>query len=129
MSPATQYCRTGRETNLQLSDFGHVRCLRALLALGDLEFHLIAFLQALVALGTYRAVVHENVWALVTADEPISFGIVEPLHSTLQAFHLGPPSFARLSWGFKDVLAPIDAIYKRRVKLSRKVEAKEIGGT
>jgi hypothetical protein len=29
-------------------------------------------------------------------------------------------------WGFKDVLAPIDAICKRRVKLSRKAERKKL---
>jgi hypothetical protein len=127
-SPATTAARA-ELTELRLSDFCDVRRLGALLAFGDLEFHLIAFLQALIAFGAYRAVMHEDICSIVTADEPVSFRVVKPFHCALQSFHLGPPSFARLSWGFKDVLAPIDAICKRRVKLARKAEAKEIGGT
>src|SRR6476660_1685368 len=129
MSPAAHYLRRNGGINFQLSDFGDVGCLWSLLAFSDLEFDLIAFLQALVALGADRAVVHEDIWSIVTADEAIPFCVVEPLHCALQSFHLVPPSFARLSGGFKDVLAPIDAICKRRVKLSRKAEAKEIGAS
>jgi hypothetical protein len=61
----------------------YVFCLGSLAALDDLEFYLFAFLQAFVAFGFHCTVMHKDVrTAVVTADESISFGIVEPLHFT-----------------------------------------------
>ena len=44
-----------------LLSFYYVRGLRAFLALSDLELYLIAFLKALVALGSDGAVVHKDI--------------------------------------------------------------------
>jgi hypothetical protein len=75
---------------LFLSRFCHVGSLWTFGSLGDLELYLIAFLQALVSFSRYRAVVHENIWSTFASDKAIPFGIVEPFHSTVQAFHVTP---------------------------------------
>src|SRR3970282_2402644 len=56
--------------------------LQALLALGDGEADLLAFLQALEALGLDGAEVNKHVLAILTADEAEALGIVEPLDGT-----------------------------------------------
>src|SRR5580658_2724071 len=68
----------------------NIRSLRTLGALGDLEFNLITFLQALVSFRRNRAVVHKDVSSIFAADKPVPLGIVEPLHRTFQAFHVRP---------------------------------------
>src|SRR6266404_1969921 len=61
--------------------FAYVGRLRTLGALGDLEFHLLAFREAAEALCLDRGVVDENVLATgVRRDEAESLRIVEPLH-------------------------------------------------
>ena len=76
----------------RLRSLAHVRCLRALLTFGDFELHLIAFLQALVSLGSDCAVVNKYVWPIRTSDEPVPLGVIEPLNGSFQAFHV-PPAF------------------------------------
>src|ERR1700723_1700692 len=78
--------------------FGHVRRLRPFLPLGDFELHRIAFLQALVSLGTDRAVVDEDIRPIRPTDEAISLGVVEPLDGSFQSFHV-PPLSARPLFG------------------------------
>jgi hypothetical protein len=62
--------------------------LRAFLPLDDFEFHLIAFLQALVALGIDSAVVNENIRTIIAPNESEPFGIVEPLDRSSQTSHV-----------------------------------------
>jgi hypothetical protein len=57
-------------------------CLQALLALHDLEANFLAFGEALEAVALDRAEMHENIRAIVTADEAETLGIVEPLDGT-----------------------------------------------
>ena len=64
--------------------------LRAFLAFGDLEFHLITFLQTLVSLRTDRAVMNKYVWSICAPDEPVPFRVIEPLYGSMQTFHLEP---------------------------------------
>jgi len=64
--------------------------LRAFWTLGDLEFHLIALLQAFVAFGGYGAVVDENIRSTFASNESVTFSIVEPLHSPIHTFHERP---------------------------------------
>ena len=71
---------------------GNVRCLRSFLTLSDFEFHWVTFLQALVSLGSNCAVVNKYVRAIRASDEPVSFGVIEPLDGSFQTFHV-PPSF------------------------------------
>lgn len=62
--------------------------LRTFLALHDLELHLVAFLQALVAFGFYGAVVNENIRTVFLSDESEALCIVEPFHCAFNARHL-----------------------------------------
>jgi len=58
---------------------GHFVGLQALLALHNLEGNLLAFLQTLEATASNRTEMHENVRAIITADEAEALGVVEPL--------------------------------------------------
>ena len=46
------------------------------------EFHRIAFVEALEALGVNRSVVDEDVFAFGLFDESDSLAVVEPLHGS-----------------------------------------------
>src|ERR1700719_3519263 len=83
-----------------LRGLGYIRGLRSFLTLGNFELYRIAFLQALVAFGANRAVVDKYVWPIRAADEPVSLGVIEPLHSSFHAFHVKPPSSCTsFRWG------------------------------
>jgi len=62
---------------------GNVLRLPALRAFGHVELHGLAFLQALKAARLDCGEMHENVFAILTADETIAFGVVKPLHCSL----------------------------------------------
>src|SRR6185503_4281695 len=89
---------------------GNVRGLRSFLSLHDLEVHSIAFLKALVTLRANSAVVDEHVWPIVSADEAVTFGVIEPLHSTFQAIHVLPLLSAKIL-----TLSRIEALCGRHV--------------
>jgi hypothetical protein len=74
-----------------LAGFRNIGRLRAFRSLGDLKLYLIALLQALIALGCNRTVVHKNIGTAVTSDEAITFGVVEPFNRAFQTFHFPPP--------------------------------------
>jgi hypothetical protein len=95
------FCR--ERLDARLRGLAYVRCLRTLLTFGDFEFHLVAFLQALISLGGNGAVVNKNIWSIRAPDEPVPFRVIEPLDGSFQTFHV-PPSF-RTSFigGPKDV--------------------------
>lgn len=59
-----------------------------MLALHDLKFNIITFLEALVTFGLDRAEVNEHIWPIVTSNEPVAFCIVKPLYFTFE--HLFP---------------------------------------
>jgi hypothetical protein len=60
--------------------------LPALWAFGHVELHGLPFLQAAKAAGLNGGEMHEDVLAILTADEAIAFGVVKPLYCSL--FHL-----------------------------------------
>ena len=99
------------------------------MALGDLKLYRVAFLQALVSFGCDRAVVDENVGPIGAADETISFGVIEPLDGSFQAFHV-PPLSARPSYsGAQDVPATLyDAFWSEGVGVSRESQKAEVRG-
>src|ERR1700687_1303125 len=83
-----------------LRGLGYIRGLRSFLTFGNFELYRIAFLQALVAFGANRAVVDKYVWPIRAADEPVSLGVIEPLHGPFHAFHVKPPSSCTsFRWG------------------------------
>ena len=59
-------------------DGGNVLRLPAFGALGHVELHGLAFLQALEAASLNRGEMHENVFAILTADEAVALGVVKP---------------------------------------------------
>ena len=64
-------------------DGGNVLRLPAFGAFGHVELDGLAFLQALEAARLNRGEMHENVFAILTADEAVAFGVVKPLHCSL----------------------------------------------
>jgi|HubBroStandDraft_6_1064221.scaffolds.fasta_scaffold82319_3 hypothetical protein len=66
--------------------------LRTLLALDDVEFHVIALFQSFVPIQLNCRVVDEYVWPVFTPDESVAFGVVEPLDLSFVLSHWLPPS-------------------------------------
>jgi len=58
------------------------------LTLHDLKFDLIAFLQALIALGLDGAVVDKYIWSTFLTNESKTLSIVKPLHSAFNSRRL-----------------------------------------
>lgn len=61
--------------------------LRSFISLHDVKFDIVALFQALIAISTNRAVVHENIWPIVPANESESLRIIEPLHFSFELSH------------------------------------------
>jgi hypothetical protein len=57
--------------------------LRAFRPLHDLELHRISFLQGAVSISCDGGIVNEHIWTVIAPDEAVSFGIIEPLYSSL----------------------------------------------
>src|SRR5262245_20512665 len=60
-------------------DFGDVAGLRAFRTVNDLELHCLTFLERAEAVALNGRVVHEDIAASITLDEPIPLCVVEPL--------------------------------------------------
>src|SRR5262245_58345393 len=60
-------------------DLGDVAGLRAFRAVNDLELHCLTFLERAEAVALNGRVVHEDIAASVTLDEPVPLCVVEPL--------------------------------------------------
>lgn len=93
----------------------HLVGLRPFISLHHVELHLLAFLQTLISLGLDGAVVDEHVGPFVTANKAKSFGVVEPLHDSLELTHLKPHFPYKLAlpvpWGSLNLLrTPGDAL-------------------
>ena len=54
--------------------------LGAFLPLDDVEFDVIALFQSFVAIQLDCRVVNENIWSIITSDESVALGVVEPFH-------------------------------------------------
>ena len=61
--------------------------LRTLLALNDVEFHLVPFFQALVSIELDRAVMNKHVGSVVPANKAITLRVIEPLHFAFVLSH------------------------------------------
>jgi hypothetical protein len=61
--------------------------LRAFLPLDDVELHVIALFQSLVAIQLDCRVVNENIWPVVASDESVALGVVEPLYFAFELSH------------------------------------------
>src|SRR5687767_53434 len=84
--------------------FGDVPRLRTLGAIDDLEFDRLTLFQGPEAVATDRGVVHEHVAATLALNEPIAFGVVEPLdlacnaHRSSSLLAVAVPCIQRPRW-------------------------------
>ena len=78
------------------SEANHAICLRALLALDNVEFDLIAFFERFVSVQLDRRVVDEYVWPVFASDESVTLGVVKPLDFTFVLSHRLLPSWCFL---------------------------------
>ena len=69
--------------------------LRSFLALNDVELYFVAFLQGLIAVQLDRRVMNEDIRPVVTSDESVALGVIEPLDLTFELSHRLPPSLRR----------------------------------
>jgi len=70
----------------------HCIRLRPLLALNNIEFDFVAFFQGLIAVQLDRRVMNEDIWPVITSDESVALGVIEPLDLTFELSHRLPPS-------------------------------------
>ena len=66
----------------------HIGSLRPFLALDDLEFNLVAFLQTFVTITGNGAIVDEYIRSAFTPQEAVPFRVVKPLNGAFYTFHL-----------------------------------------
>lgn len=78
---------TGKSKISRSRDFIYIGRLRPFLSLDDLEFNVVAFLQALISITGNGAVVDEYIRSRVASQEAVPFRVIEPLHRSLYAFH------------------------------------------
>ena len=90
--------------------------------LGDVKLHRLALLQALEAARLDRREVHKNIFAILTADEAVAFGVIEPLYCSLfchvgtgvpfNRFYVGENSEVLLAgdWLIKQELLTTDSV-------------------
>jgi hypothetical protein len=69
------------------SVLSNICSLRSLLPFSNFELDGIALLQALVAFGSNRAVMHKNVGTIRASDESVALCVIEPLYCSFQSFH------------------------------------------
>ena len=70
-------------------------CLRPLLTLNDVEFDVVPFFERLVAFQLNRGVMDEYIGPVITSNESVALGVVEPFHLTFVLSHRLPPSLHR----------------------------------
>ena len=108
-----EYSDAKLNSNALSRALANVGGLRSLGTFGDFELDRVAFLQALIAFRTDRAVVYENIGAVGAADEPVALCVVKPLHCAFQSFHVPPLSARPLVWGWAQGRARIGCILER----------------
>ena len=69
-----------RRVSPRIASPDHLVRLWPLLALYDVELHIVAFFQTLVSVHLNGAVVYEHVGSVISTNKPVPFGVVEPLH-------------------------------------------------
>ena len=101
--PAEAFAPAGVMKTLRGSSrLAYIGRLRPLWALYNFKFDRIPFLQRPVAIPDDRGIVNENIGSVFTANESVSFRIIEPLYRSL---HFVSP-LAGDSWGGKQQSPP-----------------------
>jgi hypothetical protein len=83
--PAVNFYETGTPAAemRRALERANVVSLPAFGPLGDVKLHCLALLQALETACLDRREVHKNVFATLTADKAVAFGVIEPLYCSL----------------------------------------------
>ena len=70
-------------------------CIRlgTFLAFYDVELDFVAFFERFVSIQLYRRVVDEYIRPVITSDESVALGVVEPLNLSFVLSHRFLPSF------------------------------------
>jgi hypothetical protein len=97
--------------------------LRALRALHDVEFNLVAFTKGLVAILENGTVVNEEIGPILPTDETIPLCIVEPLDDAFALSHefSGDENFPFLESGSKRLRMDGCSFVVRRTKLQDRI--------
>src|SRR5438270_388535 len=89
--PRPEYSKGRPKPPSSLTGFSLYRfdifCLPAFGALDHVELHLLTLLQAAEPSRLDGGEMHENILSVLSTDEPIALGIIEPLHRS--CFHCG----------------------------------------
>jgi hypothetical protein len=81
-----------------VSQSDHCIRLRTFLPLDDVELHIIALFQSLVTIQLDCRVVDENIWPVITSDESVALGVVEPLDFAFVLSHRDLPFLPLGGW-------------------------------
>ena len=85
--------------------------LRTLLPLDDIELHIIALFQSLITIQLNCRVVDENIRPVITSDESVALGVVEPLDFAFVLSHRVLPFLplrGLVRWSLGKPAHPID---------------------
>jgi hypothetical protein len=113
---------TGREQGPPIESLGLSRFLRShnafrlwtLLALDNVELHIVTFFQAFVPIQLDGAVVNKYIRPIFSADETVSLGIVEPLHFSDILSHFAEPFSGERGWTRTNLRQLIHPAYRTR---------------
>jgi hypothetical protein len=78
-------------TTVGSGSFADVSCLLTLRSLRNFKLYRVAFLKTFVSFRIDGTVVHEYIRAIITSNETIPLGVIEPLDGSFQSIHLKPP--------------------------------------
>jgi hypothetical protein len=79
------------QTTVGSRSFADVSCLLTLRPLRNFKLYCVAFLKTFVSFRIDGTVVHEYIRAILTPNETIPLGVIEPLNGSFQSIHLKPP--------------------------------------
>jgi len=79
-------------TELFLAHNDNIGCLWTFRTIGNLELHLIAFIEGFKPLPLNGRKVHEDVISVVSGNEPIALLLVKPFYTTFGHYN-SPPFF------------------------------------
>jgi len=75
---------------LILTHNDHIRCLRTLRTLGNLELYLVAFVKRFESVPFNGGEVYENVIPVVSGNESIALLLIKPFHTTFGHYNSPP---------------------------------------
>jgi hypothetical protein len=93
--------------------------LRTFLAFYDVELDFIAFFKRFVSIQLYRRVMDEYIRPVITSDESVALGVVEPLNLSFVLSHRLLPSFGVEVFGVEGEKGTFPPISTKTTKFLR----------